>query len=574
MISTLSKRAFMGGMSAAMLALAVSGCTTSGNAAGADLIISGGPILTMDGDTPTYVEAVVVNDGKIVFTGSSAEAMKQKASGTIMKDLGGKTMLPGFVDAHGHFINAPGLAKQVNVSAPPVGKGDSITGIIAALKAHQATVNEPDGGWIIGYGYDGTQLKEGRELNRTDLDAAFPNHKVMIFHVSLHGAVLNSKAFEWAKVTKDTPTPAGGVIAREADGKTPAGLVMETAFLPIFSSLPKPNEAELLELLKPGQMMYAENGYTVAVDGFTHEPDLRFLQKAAAGKRLFIDVVVLPGFTEMPMVVGKPEFQFGVWNNRLKLQGIKITQDGSPQGKTAYVTTPFLTGGPLGQKAWRGETTQSYDDFAKTVAAVHKAGLQLFIHANGDATIDQAIKAVEAVGITAAGDPRVQVIHSQFQRPDHLPKYKALGMTPSYFTNHTFFWGDVHRQNIGEAKAAFISPMKAASDLGLHPSNHTDFNVTPLDPMFVLWSSMARMTRTGFALGPDQRIDAYLGLKGLTINAAWQFREEGNRGSIAKGKRADFVILSGDPVKTDVSKIRDIRIVETIKDGKTIFPAS
>ena len=171
---------------------------------GADLIIHGGPILTMEGDQPTYVEAVVVSSGKIVFAGSDAEAMKQKGGTTVVKDLGGKTVLPGFVDPHSHFINAPTLSQQVNVSPSPVGPGDTVPAIIAALKAYQDKAKIPDGGWILAWGYDDSMLK-GSPLTRRDLDAAFPNHKVMVTHVSLHGGVLNSKGLQWAGVDRDTP---------------------------------------------------------------------------------------------------------------------------------------------------------------------------------------------------------------------------------------------------------------------------------------------------------------------------------------------------------------------------------
>ena len=157
------------------------------------------------------------------------------------------------------------------------------------------------------------------------------------------------------------------------------------------------------------------------------------------------------------------------------------------------------------------------------------------------------------------------------QHPEDLPRYVALGLTPSYFTNHAYFWGDVHRKNLGETRAAFLSPMAPAMDAGLKATNHTDFNVTPLNPFFMLWTSMARTTRSGHVLGPDQRIDAYRGLQALTLNPAWEYREEARRGSIAPGKLADFVIVTSDPLKTPVDQIRDIKVVETIKEGKTIY---
>lgn len=553
-----------------MLAAACLAAVGAANAQPADLIIHGGPILTMEGDKPSYVEAVVVAHGKVAFAGTDAEAMSRKSASTVVKDLGGKTMLPGFVDAHSHFINAPALSQMVNVSPSPVGPGDSIARIIGSLQAWQDMAKVPAGGWIQAWGYDDSMVQGGK-LTKRELDAAFPNHKVMVLHVSLHGAVLNSRALEWAGITRDTPTPEGGIIARGPDGKDPEGLLMETAFLPVFGKLPQPGETEMLDLLMPGQMMYAENGYTLATEGYTHAKDIRLLQQAAAQNRLFIDVVALPGFSEMDQWLNRPEFPFGQWHDRLKLQGIKITQDGSVQGKTAAYLEPLLTGGPQGQKDWRGNSTLPYDDFAKLFDAAHKAGLQIFVHANGDGAIQQVIKAATATGLKAGDDSRTIVIHSQMQHPEDLPRYVSLGLTPSYFTNHAYFWGDVHRRNLGETRAAFISPMVAAMDAGLKATNHTDFNVTPLDPFFMLWTSMARTTRSGYVLGPDQRIDAYRGLQALTINPAWQYREEARRGSIAPGKLADFVIVTSDPLKTPVDQVRDIKVVETIKEGNTVY---
>ena len=535
-----------------------------------------GDILTMDGAAPTYAQAVVEDRGLIAFVGSRAGAEAAFPDAT-RRDLGGRAMLPGFLDAHGHFMFAMNTVNQVNLASPPVGTATDIAGVIANLRAYQQERDIPPGGWIVGWGYDQDGLAEKRHMTSADLDAAFPDHKVMVIHVSAHGAVLNSAAMEWAGIDASTETPEGGVIARIEGSNEPAGLLMETAYIPVLERLPQPSEAEMLENVRPAQMMYASQGYTHAQEGFTSLKDLAFLQKAAGQGRLFLDLAVLPGFLEAPEFLGNPDYVFGRYRNRLKLQGIKFTQDGSPQGKTAFVGKPYLTGGPAGEEGWRGETTQPWEGFEAQVRAALDAGLQVWIHANGDATIDQAIKAVRNAGVRAADDRRTIVVHSQFQRrgqrPDQLDAYVELGLSPSYFTNHTYFWGDVHIANIGREAASFISPVMSAKARGLVYSNHSDFNVTPLDPMFMLWTAMARQTRTGEVLGPDQRADAYSALQGLTTGPAWQIFEEDQKGMIRTGMKADFVILSRDPVQTATADIRDIRIVETIKGGATIYSA-
>jgi predicted amidohydrolase YtcJ len=537
----------------------------------ADSIYLNGNILTMKGDRPNYAEAVAVKAGKIVFVGEKSKAMKLKGDKTQIKDLQGKVLLPGFIDPHSHFMFALNMVNQVNVAAPPVGPARDIPSTIAAIQAYQEKAKIPEGEWIVGWGYDSEGLKEGRHITKEDLDPVFPNHKVMLIHVSGHGAVLNSKALAFAGINANTKTPAGGIINRLPNSNEPAGLLMETAYLPLMEKIPQPSEQKLLELMKPAQMMYASTGYTHAQEGFTHVKDIDFLMKAAADNKIFLDIISLAGFTEIPKVINNPKYKFGEYQQKFKLQGIKFAQDGSPQGKTAYVTTPYLTGGPGGEKNWRGESSQPKEDFIRQVKGVLNAGLQVFIHANGDATIDDSIEAVEKAGITAKNDRRTIVIHSQFQRPDQLDKYVKLGISPSYFTNHTFYWGDVHVKNIGREKANFISPMKAAKNKGLIISNHTDFNVTPLNPFFVIWTAMSRTSRTGQVLGADQRVDAYTALQALTTGPAWQVFEENRKGAIEEGLLADFVILSADPVKTSVDKIREIKVIETIKEDKTIF---
>ncbi len=558
-------------MVSGVLGILLSGCTPSAPPTGSTVLYYGGDILTMDGETPQYVEAVVSRDGKIVFAGKQADAEAQ--FGNAQKcDLENKTMLPGFIDPHGHFMSAVMMQKQVNVASPPMGTVTDIPSLAKKLQDYKEEHNIGEGDWLVGWGYDQDLIKEQRHITKVDLDHYFPNNKVIIIHISMHGAVLNSKALEWAQIDENSETPPGGIIARLPGGNEPAGLLMEMAYLPVFGNLPQPSESELLDLMKPAQMMYAANGYTHAMEGFTHIKDMDLLKKAAKEKRLFIDLVSLPGFNEMDQWLNNPDYPFGEYHNRLKFGGGKFTLDGSPQGRTAYMTTPYLQGGPAGETNWSGSTSIPREQLAEMAKTMTKNNIQINFHANGDGAIDDAIYAIKHAGITAAQDRRPVIIHSQFQRPDHLPEYVKLGITPSYFSNHVFFWGDVHIKNVGEKKASFISPLQAAKKAAIITSNHTDFNVTLLDPFFVMWTSMKRETRSGKILGPDQRIDAYSALQALTTGPAYQFFEENRKGRIKAGLRADFVIIDTNPVKvTDVDQIKEIQILKTIKEGQTIY---
>ncbi len=558
---------------------------TIAQAQGAEKIFRGGPILTME-DGQRQVEAVAIAGGRIIATGTEAEVMASATDATEIVDLNGNTLMPSFIDAHGHFMNAPQIVQWANVSGPPVGPVETIPDIIEALNAHVEQLNIQSGEWIIGYGYDINNLKEGRELSRNDLDPHFPDNPVLLIHVSNHGAVLNSKAFAAVGIDASTPTPPGGLILRQAGSNEPDGLLMETAFLPVFANLPQPSEEELLDTLDAAQQIYASAGVTTCQEGATHAKDLKFLLKAAEQERFYLDIYALPMVLEVPTLVREyfPSFanpdtelpdtaseSFGTYNNRLKLQGVKMIVDGSPQGKTAFWSEPLLTDGPGGEKNWRGEPLFPPEVINRAAKELYDKGIQVFTHCNGDAAIDMMIDAARAAGVTAADDARTVIIHSQFMRPDQLDAYVELGFTPSFFTVHAFYWGDVHIANTGKERSDFISPMVAAQKKGIRFTNHSDFSVTPMEPMRMAWSAVARTSRTGQILGPDQRVDMWTSLKALTIDAAWQIREDDSKGSIAPGKLADLVILDGNPMTVTLDDVLNIQVVETFKEGNSVY---
>jgi predicted amidohydrolase YtcJ len=541
----------------------------------ADTIYWGGDIVTVNDAQPS-VEAVAVKDGKILAVGARSKIdTAYRGASTTVVDLGGKTLLPAFIDPHSHYINSISVANQVNVFAPPAGPGKDIPSIVGELKKFRDEHKIPKGEIIQAYGYDDNAMPNGVGLTRYDLDKDFPDDPVLVGHVSMHGVVLNSMAMKQYGISAKTKTPPGGVILRKPGTNEPAGLLMDTAFLPIYSQLPKPSAAQELAWSRAGQMLYAAAGITTAQEGATHASDLALMQRAAAAGVHIIDIVAYPFVTDFEAILaGNPVDTWGKYVNGVKLGGAKITLDGSPQGKTAWFTTPYLTGGPGGEKNWRGEPGFPEDYVLAFVKKVYDLGIPLNAHANGDAAIDLLLKAHEyAAGGDVAKPRHTVVIHSQFVRPDQLLKYKAYAITPSMYTEHTFYFGDTHVLNRGQQQAFFISPMRAAIDLGLRPTNHTDFVVAPLDQLFVMWTAVNRISRNGVVIGPDQRITPMEALRAITINAAYQYQEEKSKGSLEPGKLANFVILDKNPMKVDPMLIKDIRVVETVKDGETIYQA-
>jgi predicted amidohydrolase YtcJ len=541
----------------------------------ADIIYAGGDIVTVNDNQPS-AEAIAMKDGRIVAVGARAPIeLDHKRETTLVIDLAGKTLLPGFIDAHSHYFSSLTVANQVNVYAPPAGPGKDPASIVAELVKFHDHHKIASGQVIQAYGYDENVMPGGIGLTRDDLDKDFPDNPVLVGHVSMHGAVLNSAALRKWNITAETKTPPGGVIVRKPGSNEPAGLLMETAYLPIFASLPKPTREREIEWSRAGQMLYARSGITTAHEGATHADELESMKRASQAGANVIDIIAYPFITDLDKVLdANPVSRWGVYVNRLKIGGVKITIDGSPQGKTAFFTTPYLNGGPGGEQNWRGELTFPEETVRKMVRRVYEMGVPLNLHANGDAAIDVFLKAHE---LAAAADPtkdrHVTLIHAQFIRPDQLDKLVRYKVVPSLYTLHTYYFAEAHIANRGKAQTSFISPMKAAIARGLRPTNHTDFVVAPLDQMFMMSSAVNRVSRGGEPIGPDQRVSPLEALKAMTINAAYQYGEQASKGSLEPGKLADLVILDQNPLKVDPLKIKDIKVVETIKEGKTIYAA-
>jgi predicted amidohydrolase YtcJ len=539
----------------------------------AEAIYVGGDIITANDAQPT-AEALAIKDGQILAVGSMADIeAAHKGADTRIIDLAGRTLLPGFIDAHSHYINALSVANQAKVYAPPAGPGKDVESIVAALKQFADERNIPKGELIIGYGYDDNVMPSGLLLNRDDLDKAFPDNPVRVDHVSMHGVVLNSLALKKYGISAATKTPPGGVIVRKPGTDEPYGLIMETAFLPVMEMVEPMTPEQEIAWTKAGQMLYAEAGVTTAHEGATSLAPLETMKRASDAGANIIDIIAYPFITEVDNILKEfPLSAWGKYDQRLKIGGVKVTIDGSPQGKTAVFTTPYLNGGPGGEANWTGELTFSQDMVNQMVKKVYDLQVPLNLHANGDGAIDAFLKAHEfAAADDLTKDRHVTMIHAQFTRKDQIPKYVEYKIRPSFYTLHTYYFAEAHIANRGKEQAMYISPIRDAIDAGLHPTNHTDFVVAPLDQMFMLWSAVNRISRAGAEIGADQRVTPIEGLKAMTIWAAEQCGEQASKGSLEPGKLADLVILDQNPLRVEPMAIKDIKVLETIKDGKTIY---
>ena len=520
------------------------------------------------------VEALVTQAGKIAYVGNLNTA-QSKYKNAAQVNLNSKTLLPGFIDPHSHFDMVSNTMGQANLNPPPVGKIDSMDKLLQALKDYKKDNNIADGEWIYGWGYDESQLTDKRHPNKLELDEALPNNPVYIQHTSGHMGVANSLALEKMQVSAATKNPEGGMIGRLPNSNEPNGLVQETAMYPFVGHMLQVLNSKQAEFFEQTQDFYAAKGITTAQDGMTDREAIRFFQSQADQGKLKIDLVSLAGFSELESNLKDASLKFKDYKNGFKVQGTKIIADGSPQGKTAYFTQPYLTKVEGCQTDCKGLPSLSQDTLNDLFKLAYKADNQLFIHANGDASIDMIIKAHE-VASKALKQPvdknrRTVVIHSQFVRPDQLETFKKYNIEPSFFTNHAYFWGDVHVENLGKQRANFLSLIVSADKLGLKYTNHSDATVTPVDPLFTVWSAVNRLSRSGKIIGAEQQASPYQALQAITSHAAYQLFEEDSKGTLEVGKAADFVVLDKNPLTVKPMQIRDIKVVQTIKNGKPIY---
>ena len=567
---------------AAAALLTAAGCAKKeANPATAEVITivyAGGDILTMAGREPAYAEALAVRDGKILAVGTRAEVDKAAGAGATQVDLAGKTLLPGFIDGHSHLLNYADSLVQANLNPPPIGGVTKIADIIEALRKLKSDMKAGPGDPLIGQGYDQDMLAERRHPTAADLDSAFPDNPVILVHASGHMLVANSLAFKAVKIDASTPDPEGGTILRKPGGREPLGLVQEMGMYPFQPILKGARKPEVdLDLVKRAVAHYAANGYTTASEALVLGEKMPVIEAAADAGAFSIDVIALPAFTMAAELVGTGKIKWGEYRKGLKYAGLKIAVDGSPQGKTAYLTRPYLTPVPGCKTDCRGFPNLTQDQVNQLFLLTYKNGVQMFSHCNGDAAIDMMIAGhenAEKVLATPGKDRRTVIIHSQIMRPDQLDAYAKQGLLPSFFSNHVYYWGDVHYANLGPERAEFISPLASAFKRGIRATNHTDATVTPTDPMFLLWTSVNRVTREGRVLGEAERVTPYQGLQALTVNGAYEYFEEASKGTLEVGKRADFVVLDKNPIKVAPMTLKDIRVLETIKDGKRVYARS
>jgi predicted amidohydrolase YtcJ len=523
-------------------------------------------VITMDPKMPEADAFLVFNDrfvsvGRLEAIGAQCPVPEE----TI--DLAGKTVIPGFIETHNHLSYFALSLFMVDCSPFD---NQSMQAVLSKIEAKAAA--SPPGDWVVGWGYDDTLFEGSRHLNKTDLDAASPAHPVLIMHASGHLSYANSRALEMAGVRRETPQPAGGTIEKDANGD-PTGLLMEPAAQVLVAGLlPNPDATEFKAILPEAVARFNREGVTSAHDGAVGMIGQGVATYCAYGqleaeRRLNARVYLttMHDFYENLLKAGLGR---GFGSTYLRVGAVKMFQDGSIQGLTAAVNEGYSC-----RRDFRGALIMPQEEMNALVRRYQEKGLQIAVHANGDAAIESVLIAFEAAHkASPRADLRHMIIHCQMATEDHIARMKALGVVPSYFPNHVYYWGDRHEALfLGPERAARIDPLGSSVKAGLRFALHADTPVTPVAPLHSIHCAVNRLTRNGKVLGPQERISPYDALKAYTVDAAYCSFEEDLKGAISPGKLADFVVLSDNIFHVDSRKIKDVQVLKTFVGGRAVW---
>lgn len=528
----------------------------------------GGSILPMTGEHHR-AEALVERDGAIAFVGALDEARAVYPAAEAI-DLAGACLMPGLIDPHSHFTGS-----SQYVIAAQLDQCQSFDEIVAALRQFAAEQCIDSDGVVLGVGYDHNSLLEQTHPSREVLDRVSLTIPVVAMHTSSHVCVANTRALELAGLTGQAPDPDGGRYGRDVHGGLTGYCEEPAAMWPVLGVVQQRQHLGMSELLGPMQDVYLQHGITTCQDGATTAEQLAMLAAAAEGGRLKLDVACYPmhGEDVEGMLSDYEQLDGPAYHEHLRIGGLKMFLDGSPQARTAWMSEPYEPGGEGDGFCGRG-TMAEEDAYAFARTAID-SGHQLLTHVNGDAALDQLLR-VYGRALEDSPNPLKNrlcpvAIHCQTARRDQFETMAKLGMTPSIFTNHIWYWGDVHLRNFGPERGGRISAARDALDAGLAPTFHTDCPVLHPNLFESVWCAARRVTRGGIELDPRQRISVYEGLRAITINGARQYGEEARKGTLEAGKLADLCIVERNPLDVPLDDLRGLQVLATIKEGAAVW---
>ena len=547
-----------------------------------------GDIITMVGDSAEYAEAVVVKDGKILFVGAKEEAMKQAGEGHQMVDLQGKTMVPGFIDAHGHFVYYG--RNQLDADLAGV---KNIPELINRMKEHIKNVSE--GAWVVGMGYNPLLMEEKRHPTAEELDQISPGRPIMVVHTSGHGGSMNTALMKLVKIDASTKDPEGGEYLRKPGSKDILGPMEETALIAVRNQRPKAGPEEMKKIIEYASRSWLKSGQTTAMEcgmGLGAD-DIDIVRFAIDNKLLALDLVVFAkesetdnlinaaysvgqAYTDKPgkdgavaLLEARPDMDKR-YANHVRLGGIKFWLDGNPV--TAWMSQDYHTPPPGRGKHYRGYSQIPDSVLHAFFDKYWKTNMQINMHVLGDAASEQALRIIEnIINKQGMSDHRPVFVHAGYLREDQIKRIKQVGGIPTYLSASFYTGADINEPLWGKERAANANAAKSVlNNGGIFTISH-DAPITAPELLPGVWTAVTRKALSGRIVGEHQRVTPFQAMKSITAWAAYQIKEEKTKGTLEAGKLADLVILDKNPLKVDADSIQNIVIVETIKEGKTVY---
>jgi hypothetical protein len=561
-----SRRTMLGGTALAFAGAAWPGRAAALDPRSADLIVRNARVYTVEPGAPT-AQAFAVRDGRIIAVGSNDAIAGLNGNGTETFDAGGMTIVPGFIDCHLH-PEGESLLYDVLVGNPYEVEFVTIDSIVAKLKERAAKT--APGEWVQGFFYDDTKVKDGRPLTRADLDRVSRVHPVAVIHRGGHTVFVNSKAFELAGVTKDTPQPFGGTFDHDANGEL-NGRVTDNAqdLLWKGGKFPHYSDAEQFVRAKAGIAHISKQFARFGLTTVHHEGgNFSALMQVRQDGDLMHRVSYEP---EQPMIDAMIAngWRTGFGDEWLRLGA---TSEHTVDGSFSERTMSIRAGYP-GRSDYHGNVTTKQEDLDAWVERVWRAGIQPNCHVNGDIAIAMYLSSLErAQRLFPRRDVRPKFTHSTLAYPDLIARMKALDAVPACFTSYAYYNPDKFKF-YGEALMEHMMPYRSYLDAGIKVAGGCDFPPGPFSPMMAIQGMVTRTGWNGETWGANQRISVDEALRVYTWNGAYNSHEENLKGSIAAGKLADFVVLSEDPHSIDPSRIKDIKVVRTVVGGRTTYAA-
>jgi predicted amidohydrolase YtcJ len=562
----LSRRAVLGG-AAATIAGASAAAQAAGDPRSADLIVRNARVYTMEPMAPT-AQAFAVRDGRIIAVGSNESIAGLSGPGTELFDAQGMTVVPGFIDCHLH-ADGETLLYDVLVGNPFDVEFVTIDSIVSKLK--ERTAKTPPGEWVQGFFYDDTKVKDGRLITRADLDRVSTVHPVAVTHRGGHTVFFNSKAFELAGVTKDTPQPFGGTFDHDESGEL-NGRVTDTAQDVMWKAgkWPQFSDAEKFARAKAGLAHISKQFARFGLTGVHHEGgNFSALMEVRADGQLLHRVSYE---ADQPMIEAMIA---NGWRTGFGDEWIRLgaTSEHTVDGSFSERTMSIRAGYPGRKPPYYGNVTSTQADLDSWVERVWRAGIQPNCHTNGDIAIDMYLKSLErAAKLFPRRDVRPKFTHATLADDGLIARMKALDAVPAPFTSYAYFNPDKFKF-YGEAMMRHMMPYRSYLDAGIKVAGGCDFPPGPFSPLMGIQGMVTRTGWNGETWGANQKIGVDDALRVYTWNGAYNSHEEHLKGSIAPGKLADFVVLSDDPHSVDPGKINAIKVVRTVAGGRTTYAA-